>query len=38
VEDQALRGDKSRNTLGMQTKYSGPGDLSKVNKGRAKPS
>jgi len=38
VEDQALRGDKSRHTLGMETKYFGPGDLSKGKQGRAKPS
>lgn len=38
VEDQALRGDKARHTLGMETKYFGPGDLSKGKQGRAKPS
>jgi len=38
VEDQHLRGDKARTTLGMGTSYHGPGDLSKGKQGRAKPS
>lgn len=38
VEEQALRGDKARTTLGLGTSYFGPGDLSKGKQGRAKPS
>ena len=38
MEEQALRGDKARTTLGMGTSYHGPGDLSKGKQGRAKPS
>jgi len=37
MEEQHLRGDKARSTLGLGTSYHGPGEYGKVQKGRAKP-
>jgi hypothetical protein len=38
VEEQYLRGDKTRTELGLGTTIYGPGEYGKVNKGRARPS